>query len=112
MVNEDVEGSGTDGDPEGSCWTPDCHRGSRRDLCQPEVAMHVTCGSAAPVLEVGEEEPDSVVCACKMSATSYRGRHSSLPRGRDSRKDPARVESMPARRPRWPAWGSPSVQSR
>jgi hypothetical protein len=41
MVEEDVEGSETGGDQEGSCWMPR-RRGSRRDLRRPEEAMQVT----------------------------------------------------------------------
>ena len=37
-------------------WT----RGGRRDLRRPEVAMQVTCRTAAALLELGEEEPGGV----------------------------------------------------
>jgi hypothetical protein len=56
-----------DGDVEGgekpvAAWCShaghlDCRTGSRRCLRWPEVAMKVTCGGVAAVLEVGKEDP-------------------------------------------------------
>jgi hypothetical protein len=60
-VDGDVEG----GEKPAATWSGharrlDCRRGSQRGLQRPEVVMQVTCAGAAAVLEVGEEDPDSV----------------------------------------------------
>jgi hypothetical protein len=61
VVHEDVEGKKLGVTRRDHAGCLDCHGGSRRDLRRSKVTMQVTYGSAAVVLEVGEEETVSVV---------------------------------------------------
>jgi hypothetical protein len=58
VLDVDVEGGELATTKSGHATCLDRRRGSRQDLRQPGGAMQVTCGDAAAVLEVGEEEPD------------------------------------------------------
>jgi hypothetical protein len=57
MMDVYVEGGKPATTKSGHAGCLDRQRGSRRDLRRLEVAIQVTCGDAAAVLEVGEEEP-------------------------------------------------------
>jgi hypothetical protein len=57
VLDVDGEGSEPATAKSGNAGCLDRRRGSRQDLRRLEVAMQVTCGGAAAVLEVGEEEP-------------------------------------------------------
>ena len=59
-TDKDVEGGGTSGGLEWSCWTPREAWGSRRDLRRREVVLQVTLWSAAAVLDVEEVDADGV----------------------------------------------------
>jgi hypothetical protein len=61
VLDVDVEGDEPATTKGGHAGCLDRRRGSRRDLRWLEVAMQVTCGGAAAVLEGGEEEPSGAM---------------------------------------------------